>query len=130
MAKYKIVTPAGASFTVEGGGYDYEMEALQGMDAEIVECPATEEGFISGVQGADAIYAKGMQFNAKMIAALPASCRGMVLGTVGVDYVDVAAAWCSAPSAWTTSTSPPPPPRACPSPTAPTPSSRKSPTTP
>jgi D-3-phosphoglycerate dehydrogenase len=92
MAKFKIVTPAGASFTVEGGGYDYEMEALRGMDAEIVECPATEEGFIAGVKDADAIYAKGMQFNARMLAALPASCRGIVLGTVGVDYVDVAAA--------------------------------------
>jgi D-3-phosphoglycerate dehydrogenase len=92
MARFKIVTPAGASFTVEGGGYDYEMEALAGMDAEIVECPATEEGFIAGVKDADAIYAKGMQFNKRMIDALPASCRGIVLGTVGVDYVDVASA--------------------------------------
>ena len=50
MAKFKIVTPEGASFTVAGGGYDYEMEALAGMDAEIVECPATEEGFIAGAQ--------------------------------------------------------------------------------
>ena len=39
MAKFKIVTPAGASFTTAGGGYDYEMEALEGMDAEIVEGP-------------------------------------------------------------------------------------------
>ena len=37
MAKFKIATPAGASFTVEGGGYEYEMEPLDGMDAEIVE---------------------------------------------------------------------------------------------
>ena len=51
MAKFKIVTPAGASFTVAGGGYDLEMEALSGMDAEIVECPATEEGFIAGHPG-------------------------------------------------------------------------------
>ena len=28
MAKFRIVTPAGASFTVAGGGYDMEMEAL------------------------------------------------------------------------------------------------------
>ncbi len=62
------------------------------MDAEIVECPATEEGFIAGTRDADAIYAKGMSFTPKMIAALPATCRGIVLGTVGVDYVDVAAA--------------------------------------
>jgi D-3-phosphoglycerate dehydrogenase len=92
MAKFKIVTPVGASFTVAGGGYDYEMEALAGMDAEIVEVPATEEGFIAGVAGCDAIYAKGMNFSAAMIQALPASCRGIILGTVGVDYVDVAAA--------------------------------------
>lgn len=92
MAKFKIVTPAGASFTVAGGGYGHEMEALEGMDAEIVECPATEEGFIAGTQDADAVYAKAMTFNKKMIDALPARCKGLVLGTVGVDYVDVAAA--------------------------------------
>jgi len=92
MSKFKIVTPEGASFTVAGGGYDFEMEALAGMDVEIVECPATEEGFIAGTQDADAIYAKGMSFTPKMIAALPEKCRGIVLGTVGVDYVDVAAA--------------------------------------
>jgi D-3-phosphoglycerate dehydrogenase len=68
------------------------MEALAGLDAEIVECPATEEGFIEGVKDADAIYAKGMSFSPRMIAALPEKCRGIVLGTVGVDYVNVAAA--------------------------------------
>ena len=92
MAKFKIVTPVGASFTTAGGGYDYEMEALAGMDAEILEVPATEEGFIEGAAGCDAIYAKAMTFSKQMIDALPASCRGIVLGTVGVDYVDVAAA--------------------------------------
>ncbi len=92
MTKFRIVTPAGASFTVAGGGYGYEMEALEGMDAEIVECPATEEGFIAGVADADAIYAKAMNFNKKMIDALPARCKGIILGTVGVDYVEVAAA--------------------------------------
>ena len=35
MARFKIVTPAGASFSVHGGGYAYEMEALEGLDAEI-----------------------------------------------------------------------------------------------
>jgi D-3-phosphoglycerate dehydrogenase / 2-oxoglutarate reductase len=91
MAKMKIVTPAGASFTVEGGGYDYEMEALAGLDVELVEVPATEEGFIAGARDADAIYAKGMSFNKKMIDSLE-RCRGIIVGTVGVDYVDVAAA--------------------------------------
>ncbi len=91
MAKYKIVTPEGASFTTAGGGYDYEMEALAAIDAEIVEVPATEAGFIAGAADADAIYAKGMSFNKAMIDSLK-KARGIVLGTVGVDYVDVAAA--------------------------------------
>lgn len=91
MAKYTILTPAGASFTTAGGGYDYEMEALEGTGAEIVECPATEEGFIAAASTADAVYAKGMKFTAPMINAL-SKCRHIALGTVGVDYVDVAAA--------------------------------------
>ncbi len=91
MAKYTILTPAGASFTTAGGGYDYEMEALAGFDAEIVECPATEDGFIAAAPKADAVYAKGRKFTAKMIDALT-KCRHIALGTVGVEYVDVAAA--------------------------------------
>ena len=91
MARFRIVTPAAASFTTAGGGYGYEMEALEGFDAEIVECPATQEGFIAAAKGADAVYAKGMKFNVQMIQALDA-CRIIALGSVGVDYVDVAAA--------------------------------------
>ncbi len=85
MAKFKIVTPA-------GGGYEYEMEALAGLDATFAEVPATEEGFIAGAADCDAVYAKGMNFTNAMIDALPGTCRGIVLGTVGVDYVDVASA--------------------------------------
>jgi D-3-phosphoglycerate dehydrogenase len=92
MAKYKVVTPEGASFTTAGGGYDYEMEALAGMDVELVECPATEDGFIEATKDADAVYAKGMSFTKRMIDALPTKCRGIILGSVGVDSVDVAAA--------------------------------------
>jgi D-3-phosphoglycerate dehydrogenase len=92
MARFRIVTPVGASFTTAGGGYDYEMEALAGLDAEMVEVEATEAGFIAGVEGCDAVYAKGMNFTKAMIDALPDTCRGIILGTVGVDYVDVAAA--------------------------------------
>ncbi|BBK37193.1 2-ketogluconate reductase [Allostella sp. ATCC 35155] len=91
MAKFRILTPAGASFTVAGGGYQYEMEALEGLDAEIVECPATEAGFIAAAAGADAVYAKGMKFTRAMIDALDRA-KVITLGTVGVDYVDVAAA--------------------------------------
>jgi D-3-phosphoglycerate dehydrogenase / 2-oxoglutarate reductase len=91
MPKYRIVTPAGASFSTAGGGYALEMEALEGLDAEIVECPATQEGFITAARDADAVYGKGMKFNAQMIQALD-KCKVIALGTVGVDYIDVAAA--------------------------------------
>lgn len=92
MAKFKIATPAGASFSTAGGGYDYEMEALERVDAEIVEGPADEDGFIAFAKDADAIYAKGMRFTRKVVDALPQKCRAIVLGSVGVDSVDVAAA--------------------------------------
>ncbi len=48
MAKYKVVTPKGASFTTAGGGYDIESEALIGIDAEIIEAPADEAGIHRG----------------------------------------------------------------------------------
>jgi D-3-phosphoglycerate dehydrogenase len=92
LAKFKIATPAGASFTVAGGGYDYEMEDLAGLDAEIVEGPTDEDGFIAFAQDADAIYGKGMRFTKKVVDGLPAKCRAIVLGSVGVDSVDVLAA--------------------------------------
>ena len=92
MAKFKIATPAGASFTVAGGGYDYEMEDLVGLDAEIVEGPTDEDGFIKFAQDADAVYGKGMRFTKKVVDGLPAKCRAIVLGSVGVDSVDVLAA--------------------------------------
>ncbi len=91
MAKFKIATPAGASFTVAGGGYEYEMEALQGMDAEIVEGPATEDGFVAFARDADAVYGKGMRFTKKVIDGLE-KCKVISLGSVGVDSVDVVAA--------------------------------------
>src|SRR5215468_5182531 len=83
MPKFRILTPAGLSFSNIGGGYSFEMEALEGMDAEIFECPANEEAFIAA--------AKDVKFNRRMIWALD-KCKLMALGTVGVDYVDVAAA--------------------------------------
>jgi D-3-phosphoglycerate dehydrogenase len=92
LAKFKIATPAGASFTVAGGGYDYEMEPLEGIDAEIVEGPANEDGFMAFCQDADAIYAKGMKFSKRLIDGLPDRVRAIVLGSVGVDSVDVKAA--------------------------------------
>ncbi|WP_191085086.1 C-terminal binding protein [Roseococcus microcysteis] len=93
MAKFRIVTPAGASFTVAGGGYDYEMEALNlaNIDAEIVEAPTDTAAFIAAARDADAIYAKGIPFTAEIINALD-KCKVISLGSVGVDSVDVKAA--------------------------------------
>lgn len=91
MAKYKIVTPAGASFTVAGGGYGLESEALQDLDAEIVEAPMDEAGFIAAARDADAIYAKGIPVTKTIIDALQ-NCKVITLGSVGVDSVDVKAA--------------------------------------
>ncbi len=91
MAKYKIATPAGASFTVAGGGYDHEMEGLQGIDAEIVEGPAKPDEFIRFARDADAIYVKGMKFTKQVIDGLE-KCKVLTLASVGVDSVDIAAA--------------------------------------
>ncbi len=91
MSKFKIVTPKGASFTVAGGGYGYEREALDPIGAEIVEAPANEAEFIAAAKTADAIYAKGMPITKTVIDALD-NCKVITLGSVGVDSVDVKAA--------------------------------------
>src|SRR6185312_5419921 len=92
LAKFKIATPAGASFTVAGGGYELESEALEGLDAEIVEIPGESEAeFIAGARDADAVYGKAIRFTRNVIDKLE-RCKVIVLGSVGVDSVDVAAA--------------------------------------
>ena len=92
MAKFRIATPAGASFTVAGGGYGYEMEALAPIDAEIYEIPAgSEDEFVAAAKDADALYAKGRPITKRMIDGL-ARCKIISLGSVGVDTVDVDAA--------------------------------------
>ena len=91
MARFKIITPAAASFTVAGGGYELEMEALAGIDAEIVEGPTEEAAFLAAARDADALYAKGIPITRRIIDSLQ-KCRVIALGTVGVDSVDVAAA--------------------------------------
>lgn len=90
MPQFRVLTPA-ASFTTTSGGYAYEMEALEGLDAEIVECATKPESFIAAAKDADAVYAKGMKFDRQMIMALD-KCRIIALGTVGVDYIDVSTA--------------------------------------
>jgi D-3-phosphoglycerate dehydrogenase len=91
MARFRIVTPAGASFTVAGGGYALESEALEGLDASIEEAPMDEAGFIAAAKGADAIYAKGIPITKAIIDSLE-NCKLIALGSVGVDSVDVKAA--------------------------------------
>jgi len=92
MAKFKVVTPKGMSYAVAGGGYELENEALTPLDAEIVEIDAaSENAFISAAHDADAVYAKGRNFTKRMIDGLEC-CKIIALGTVGCDYVDVAAA--------------------------------------
>jgi D-3-phosphoglycerate dehydrogenase len=92
LAKFRIATPAGASYTVAGGGYGYEMEALAPIDAEIFEIPAgSEEDFVAAARQADALYAKGRPITKRMIDGLE-RCKIIALGSVGVDSVDVAAA--------------------------------------
>jgi D-3-phosphoglycerate dehydrogenase len=60
LTKFRIATPAGVSFTVAGGDYGYEMEALTPIDAEIFEIPpGSEDEFVAAARGADALYAKG-----------------------------------------------------------------------
>jgi D-3-phosphoglycerate dehydrogenase / 2-oxoglutarate reductase len=71
MAKFKIVTPRADSFTMRGAGYELEMEALQGLEAEIVEVsPAPEDAFITAARDADALYAKGMPITKRIIDGL------------------------------------------------------------
>jgi D-3-phosphoglycerate dehydrogenase len=91
MQRPRILTPSAASFTTAGGGYSLELEALERLGAEIVECEPTEDAFIAAAPQADAVYAKGMKFNARMIGAL-SKAKVITCATVGVDYVDVQAA--------------------------------------
>jgi len=91
MSKFRVVTPQGASFSVAGGGYAWEREALDPIGAEIVEAPANEAEFIAAARTADSIYAKGMPISRAIIDALE-NCKVITLGSVGVDSVDVKAA--------------------------------------
>jgi D-3-phosphoglycerate dehydrogenase len=92
VAKFKVVTPSGASFSVPGAGYKLEMEALAPLDAEIVEVAGkTDDDFVKDARDADALYAKGRRISKRIIDGLD-RCKVIALGSVGVDSVDVAAA--------------------------------------
>ena len=91
MAKFKIVTTKATTASTGLGGYNFEMEALERIGAEIVEAPPTEAAFIAAARDADAVYQKGMRLTSQVINALD-RCKVISLGSVGVDTVDVAAA--------------------------------------
>jgi len=92
VAKFKVVTPAGANYGAPGGDYTYELEALTPLGAEIVEVNATSENeFISAAHDADALYSRGGRLTKRMIDGLE-RCKVISVGSVGVDAVDVAAA--------------------------------------
>jgi D-3-phosphoglycerate dehydrogenase len=92
VAKFKVVTPTGGSYTVAGAGYDLEMEALTPLGAEMVEIGAkSDEEFAAAARDADALYAKGRRITKRIIDGLE-RCKIIALGSVGVDSVDVAAA--------------------------------------
>src|SRR5438128_443015 len=89
VAEFKIVTPSGP---VAGAGYEFELEALRPIGADIVEiAAASEDEFIAAARDADALYAKGRPITKRIIDGLQ-SCKVITLGSVGADLVDVAAA--------------------------------------
>ena len=92
MAKFKVVTPAGVTYAGPGAAYDYELEALTPIGAEIVEVAAkSDDEFVAAARDADALYAKGRPITKRIIDGLE-RCKVITLGSVGVDSVDVAAA--------------------------------------
>jgi D-3-phosphoglycerate dehydrogenase len=92
MAKFKVATPAATSYGAPGASYDYELEALTPLGAEIAEIAAKgEDEFVAAAHDCDALYAKGRPITKRMIDGLE-RCRIIALGSVGVDSVDIAAA--------------------------------------
>ena len=94
MARFKVAVqrPTNVTYALGGGGYDYEMEYLSTIDAEIVEFEASSEGeFIEQVKDCDALIARGDRVSANIIENLQ-NCKIIALGSVGADTVDVGAA--------------------------------------
>ena len=94
MARFKVAVqrPTNVTYALGGGGYDYEMEYLSTIDAEIVEFEASSEGeFIEQAKDCDALIARGDRVTANIIENLQ-NCKIIALGSVGADTVDVGAA--------------------------------------
>ena len=84
MARFTIATTAAAPF-------DHEMEALAKLDVQFVPVDAADEAAVlAAVATADAFYPTG-KVTARTIAAMK-NCKIIALGSIGVDYVDIAAA--------------------------------------
>ncbi len=82
MSQFTVVTTAAPPF-------DYEMEALRGIDVQFVTVPA--EQLAEAARTADALYPTAKVTRA-VIEAAAARCRVIALGSIGADYVDVLAA--------------------------------------
>ena len=94
MSKYKIYTqkPSKVTFDMADGMFDLEMEALNSIDAEIIEVDTkSEDEFIDAVRGADALIGRGRNITRKIIENLD-SCKVIAMGGVGTDTIDVRAA--------------------------------------
>jgi D-3-phosphoglycerate dehydrogenase len=83
MTQLTIVTTAAPPF-------DHEMEPLRGFDVRFVTAPAEQEALADAVRTADALYPTG-KVGRTVIAAMT-RCRVIALGSIGVDYIDIAAA--------------------------------------
>jgi D-3-phosphoglycerate dehydrogenase / 2-oxoglutarate reductase len=91
MAEFLIVAPVLTPPVTGADPYSYEMEALAPIGAKIVECQGTEAEFIAAAKEAAAVYVRRVKVTRRAIEALD-RCRIIAVGSVGVDYVDVAAA--------------------------------------
>jgi D-3-phosphoglycerate dehydrogenase len=84
MARFKIVTTVGAP-------YDYEKEALARIDAEFVPVASGDEAaIVAAARDADAFYPGGHV--GKGVIDAMTKCKLIALGSIGVDYVNIAAA--------------------------------------
>ena len=89
MAQFKIVSWGRTNVP---GDYTCELEALQGVDARIVEVAAeTDEEFLEKAKDADALILSGHGLSEKVIAGLT-QCRIIALDSVGTNHVAVATA--------------------------------------
>ncbi len=87
MAVFKVVTQRRS-----GVSYEFEMESLAPIGAEIVVVPAdTEDEFIEAARNADAIITGGRRLTENIVNSLE-NCKIIALGSVGADSVDVTAA--------------------------------------